>query len=408
MTNFYAILAPLVIGCIIVEFVYCLYKKNGFYEFQDSVSSLGTMVVTQVINVFYAYCAYHAYLYLHNNFAVYQIQEMNLWLYLLCFIGVDFFFYWYHRFGHTLNILWAFHMPHHSTEELNYAVGLRASWTTRLITFLYYWPLTLVGFHPSVIIEVVAINLVLQLLPHTRVIPKLGFLETFLNTPSHHRVHHGLNQQYLDKNYAGFFIIWDKLFGTFEEEKEEVFYGVTKQPKTWDPTYVNFQWITYLWDDCKKAPYWWDKIRLWFMPLGWRPRGLEVKPRVKWTKDTLVKYRSTPLKGSYPYIMFHLVMALSLMGLTIYDQSPFTSIEKVIMGLILWAMATSWSALMESKTWALKFEMARLVMTSLTLTVLFQKYNLGLSTQWILLIHSLCILYVLFIRGQNNQKLASA
>jgi hypothetical protein len=106
--------------------------------------------------------------------------------------------------------------------------------------------------------------------------------------------------------------------------------------------------------------------------------------------------------------MFHLVMALSLMGLTIYDQSPFTSIEKVIMGLILWAMATSWSALMESKTWALKFEMARLVMTSLTLTVLFQKYNLGLSTQWILLIHSLCILYVLFIRGQNNQKLASA
>jgi sterol desaturase/sphingolipid hydroxylase (fatty acid hydroxylase superfamily) len=375
--NIYAILGPIVLALVLIEFFYCLYKKNGYYTFQDSISSLGTAILNQCTNLFVTYLAWKFFTFLSASFAITHLAN-EPWAYVLCFFGVDFLFYWFHRMGHEINFLWAAHMPHHSTEELNYAVALRASVTQRLASFLFYWPLVIVGFSPALVIEVVAFHLVLQFLPHTRVVPKLHpFIEKYFNTPSHHRVHHALNAAYIDKNYGGFLIIWDKLFGTFVEEKEDIFYGVTVQPKTWEPTFINFQVWKSLFDDFLETPYLWDKIRIWFMPTGWRPRGVTPHPsHPVWTKENFIKYQSTPIPNSYGYLIFQVILAFLLMFYVVQDNSPLNSNEKIIFSLLLWFTAVSWSNFLESKDFAMTWELIRIVLISTALFYSFQKYSI--------------------------------
>jgi len=304
----------------------------------------------------------------HGLFTV----EPNLWTGLALFLGVDFLYYWFHRFGHRTNVGWAAHMPHHSTEELNYAVGLRASVTQRFFSFFFYWPLAFIGFDAQAVIAMVAFHLVLQLLPHTRVVPKLPvWIESWMNTPSHHRVHHARNERYLDKNYGGFLIIWDKLFGTFEDETEECSYGVTSPPNTWDPTFINFQVWRELLRDAWAAPSGLDKLRLWFMPTGWRPAGVPERTRGPgWkTKDGQeIKFQSVALPGSKPYLIVQVLLGFPIMLLVIHGQSPLVWWQKVLVSLVIWAGATSWSAMLESKPWVLRLEVARVLAAAIVLS----------------------------------------
>ena len=154
-------------------------------------------------------------------------------------------------------------------------VALRASVTQRFCSFLFFWPLTLIGFHPLHIYMMSGIHLFIAFLHHTEWIGKLGWFEKYFTTPSHHRVHHGVNQRYLDKNFGEFLIIWDKIFGSFEEEREKVVYGIYDHPRSWNPIRINFHFFIVLWNYARATPFWWDKVRVWFMPAGWRPRGVE-------------------------------------------------------------------------------------------------------------------------------------
>ena len=279
------------------------------------------------------------------------------------FLGVDFLFYWFHRFGHRTNIGWAAHMPHHSTEELNYAVALRASVTQRFFSFFFYWPMALFGFKPEWLIAMVAFHLVLQLLPHTRVVPKLPrFIESWMNTPSHHRVHHARNDVYLDKNYGGFLIIWDKLFGSYADEVEPCAYGVTAPPNTWDPTFINFQVWKQVIADAWNAPRWLDKARVWFMPTGWRPEGVPALPTSGWKRDgEEVKFQSTPFKGAKPYLVLQVALAFPVMLLVTREDAGLSTLERVIVSVVLWAAASAWGAILESKQWGRWLDAARLV-----------------------------------------------
>ena len=270
--NVYAVVTPFVLLLIVAEIVWCLYKKNGYYEFQDSIASLGTAIINQCVNVLVAAMWFPVLMWLHAH-AVFRIENTLLnavWL----FLGVDFLFYWFHRFGHRTNIGWAAHMPHHSTEELNYAVALRASVTQRFFSFFFYWPLCALGFGPEEMIAMVAFHLVLQLIPHTRVVPKLPrFIESWMNTPSHHRVHHARNDLYLDKNYGGFLIIWDKLFGTYIPEGERVRYGLTKNIGTFNPVRAAFHEYVAMWHDMKRADGARAKLGVLYHGPGWSPPG---------------------------------------------------------------------------------------------------------------------------------------
>lgn len=382
-TNVYAILAPIVLATVIIEFLYCLYKKNGYYTLQDSVSSLGTAIINQCMNLFVAYLAWNFFNWISAHFAITQFSN-GPWTYFFCFIGIDFCFYWFHRMGHEINFLWAAHMPHHSTEELNYAVALRASATQRIVSFLFYWPLVVIGFSPALVIEMVALHLVIQFIHHTRVVPKLHpFIEKYFNTPSHHRVHHALNAQYIDKNYAGFLVIWDRMFGTFAEEKDEIFYGVTVQPKTWEPTFINLQVWKSLFDDFIATPYIWDKIRIWFMPTGWRPRGVKPHaPHPVWTKENFVKYQSTPIPYSNNYLIFQVALAFLLMFYVVSDGSPLNSGERFIFSLMLWFTVVNWANFLESKDFTMQWEMIRIALISVALFYSFQKYQVDMFYQY--------------------------
>ncbi len=399
LINVYAIATPFVLGLIVLEVLFCLTKKNGYYEFQDSVASLGTAVINQCVNVLVAVIWYPALGWLSAR-GLFHF-EPNVWTGIGLFLGVDFLFYWFHRFGHRTNLGWAAHMPHHSTEELNYAVALRASVTQRFFSFFFYAPLALVGFDAEWIIAMVAFHLVLQLIPHTRVVPKLpAFIESWMNTPSHHRVHHARNERYLDKNYGGFLIIWDKLFGSFEPETEACSYGVTSPPNTWDPTFINFQVWREVLRDAWEAPRFVDKLRVWFMPTGWRPSGLPERKKGTWRRadGSEIKFQSTPLPGSKPYLIVQIVIAFGLMLLVSSEKSPLGGWEKVLLAGLLWAAATAWAAMLESKRWARWLELGRLVATMGFLLALERSgvlrfewtavgvVSLGISAAWVLML----------------------
>ena len=409
-TNIYALFTIPVLLLIVAEISYCLITKKPYYTFQDSISSLGTAIINQCTNLLVSLFFFPAYKLL-NDFWGFNLPK-EWWSYVMLFLGVDFLFYWFHRMGHTINILWAAHMPHHSTEELNYAVALRASVTQRAASFFFYWPLTLF-WSADLVLGMVAFHLILQLIPHTRVVPKLPhYIESWLNTPSHHRIHHACNKQYRNKNFGGFIIIWDRMFGSYVEEVEEPYYGVTMHPGTWDPTIINFQWWGYLFKDMLATKSWWDKIRLWFMPIGWRPADLphrNVVMKLDGSAKTQVKFATQDYKFLRSYLVMQILVGMCTMLFVIGASSPLSFVEKMSLGFLLWLSATLWSAMLESKRWALTLEPVKTILSAVLLSFYLAKYYPE-EAKWqiiVLAVHG-AILMWFFVSLKGQRKVVVA
>ena len=409
-TNIYALFTIPVLLLIVAEISYCLITKKPYYTFQDSISSLGTAIINQCTNLLVSLFFFPAY-HLLNKFWGLNLPT-QWWSYVLLFLGVDFLFYWFHRMGHTINILWAAHMPHHSTEELNYAVALRASVTQRAASFFFYWPLTLF-WSADLVLGMVAFHLILQLIPHTRVIPKLpGYIESWLNTPSHHRIHHACNKQYRNKNFGGFIIIWDRVFGSYVEEIEEPYYGVTMHPGTWDPTVINFQWWGYLFKDMLATKSWWDKIRLWFMPIGWRPADLpprNIVMKLDGSAKTQVKFATQDFRFLRSYLVMQILVGMGTMLFVIGASSPLSFAEKMSLGFLLWLSATLWSAMLESKRWALTLEPVKTILSGVLLSFYLAKYYPE-QAQWqsgVLAVHGVILMWF-FVSLKAQKKVSVA
>jgi len=344
--NVYAVATPAVLAVVALEAAYCLYQKNGYYRFDDAIANFGTAIGHQVVNVAVAAAAFGLFSGLRARcpLASWGATPASFAALYLC---VDFLFYWFHRAGHGINILWAAHAPHHSSEELNYTVGLRASVTQRLASFLFYWPLALVA-EPEVVLPLVSLHLLLQLLPHTRVITRLPrWIESWLNTPTHHRVHHGINPAYLDKNFGGTFIVWDKLFGTYAEEREPVVYGVLRPVGTWSPAAINLQYWTLLWRDAAAAPLWSDKLKLWVMPNGWRPPGVPARAPMTpvFGREKLRSSVPPPVRRR---LLLELPLALGAMWLVTSHASPLGAWGKAAMGAALWIAVIRWGTALDA------------------------------------------------------------
>ncbi len=363
--NIYALLTPIALVFVCIEVGINYYYKKGLIRFQELIANFGTAIANQTVNVLVAAGVYVVYGYLWENFRLIEHIPLTWYNFLFLLLGVDFIFYWVHRWGHHVNIMWAAHSPHHSAEEMNFAVALRASVTQRLFSFFFFWPLTIIGFEPIDIYAMTGIHLFIAFLHHTELIPKLWrWVELVFTTPSHHRVHHGVNYAYLDKNFGEFLIIWDRLFGTFEEEKEKVVYGMYNHPKTWNPIKINFHYYIVLWNQAKEAPYFWDKIRLWFMPLGWTPRGMEPKGMPEEiTVHNQVKYSSQPFKNATLFLVVQLAFALWLMLLVIQDNPNMTTPMRWFGAFILWHMIVNWSEILEARVRGVYSEWIRLILT---------------------------------------------
>jgi sterol desaturase/sphingolipid hydroxylase (fatty acid hydroxylase superfamily) len=364
-TNIYAFLTPIAMGFIAVEMLVCWYFRRSHITFQESVANFGTALGNQTMNVLVAAGVFVAYGYLWTKFRIIDSIEMNGINFILLLLGIDFIFYWVHRWGHHVNIMWAAHSPHHSAEEMNFFVALRASVTQRLFSFLFFWPLTIIGFKPVDIYMMTGLHLFISFLHHTELIPKLWrWIEYIFTTPSHHRVHHGINFAYLDKNFGEFLIVWDRLFDTYAEEEEKVVYGMYNPPNTWNPIIINFHYYVVLWKDAVSAPRWIDKIKIWFMPLGWRPEGLPPKPPIQEvTAANQVRFKTQMFWGAKPYLILHIVLGVVLMMFIIDPNSPWRTGERWIGSFLLWHMIINWSGIMESKRWLFFSEFIRIVVT---------------------------------------------
>lgn len=363
--NIYALLTPIALGFILLEIFVCWYYKKNYITFQEAVANFGTALGNQTMNVLVAAGVYVAYGFLWENYRVIDNLEMNAMNFILLLLGIDFIFYWVHRWGHHINIMWAAHSPHHSAEEMNFFVALRASVTQRLFSFFFFWPLTLIGFRPMDIYAMTGLHLFISFLHHTELIPKLWrWIEYIFTTPSHHRVHHGINFAYLDKNFGEFLIIWDRLFNTYAEEEEKVVYGMYNPPNTWNPISINFHYYRLLWKDAVAAPRWIDKLKIWFMPLGWRPQGLPPKPPLKEiNQHNQVRFQTRMFYGAKPYLVVHILLGILLMMFIIDPKSPWSTSERWVGSLLLWHMIINWSGIMESKQWTFFSETFRLIIT---------------------------------------------
>jgi sterol desaturase/sphingolipid hydroxylase (fatty acid hydroxylase superfamily) len=274
---------PLFLLLIIIEKLYGISKGEDSVPYMDSVSSVSSGITNAVKDVLGLSVTFISYQWLVSKVAIFDL-EPTAFTYAIAFIAIDFYGYWTHRLAHQINFLWNKHAIHHSSEEFNLACALRQSISSFVNLFLILLiPAAILGVPAQVIAVSIPIHLFLQFWYHTKHIKKMGFLENILVTPSHHRVHHAINPIYMDKNHSQLFIIWDKMFGTFQEELVDVppVFGITRPAQTWNPIRINFQHLWLLITDAWRAEKWQDKLTIWFKPTGWRPENFEERFPVK-------------------------------------------------------------------------------------------------------------------------------
>ena len=263
----YAIGVPIVLTMIFIEILISNLRNQNFYKSGDTLCTIGLLSG----NIIVAFAikgmvlAFHIYLY---QFRVFDfVNQIPIWaLWIITFISIDLVFYVYQRMSHRIRFLWAIHLSHHSSEEMNFAVSFRQAWFGPISKIPFFMVLPILGFDPTIIAVAGVISTLWGIVGHTQVIGKLGPLEWIFNTPSHHRVHHGSNKQYIDKNYGNLLIIWDRLFGTFEPEDEKVKFGLVNNVNTFNPVKVTFMaWMSMI-NDLKQKNSFIEIIKVIFGP----------------------------------------------------------------------------------------------------------------------------------------------
>ena len=326
----------------------------------DMISSLSSGVTNVVKDVLGLSVGILSYGWMVDHLAVVHVQN-SLAIYVIAFLALDFSGYWVHRIAHQYNFFWNNHIIHHSSEEFNLACALRQSISVfvRLFTF-FLLPAALFGIPGEVIAVVAPLHLFAQFWYHTRHIGKMGLLEKIMVTPSHHRVHHAINPEYLDKNYSQIFIWWDKWFGTFQPELDHIppVYGITRPVQTWNPIKINFQHLWLLIRDAWQTANWRDKLRIWIMPTGWRPADVAARHEVYKIGDVyhFKKYDTEASTALQTWTFFQLVVLLLL---TSYLFGNIAAINELnpwhiyLYGLFLFVFVYAFTELMDRnpKAW---------------------------------------------------------
>jgi sterol desaturase/sphingolipid hydroxylase (fatty acid hydroxylase superfamily) len=249
-----------------------LIRRGKAYDGRDAFASLamgvGNVFVSAACKL--GWLLVFAALYRHR---LWDVDMSRPWMWGVLLLAHDFLFYCYHRFSHRVRLGWAAHVNHHSSRSFNLTTALRQSWTTPLYSYGFFMPLAVIGFPPVAVLTASAISLLYQFWIHTETIGRLGPLEWVMNTPSHHRVHHGANPQYIDRNYGGIFIIWDRLCGTFEPEREPVRYGLTHDIDSYNPLHIAFHDWAALFREMRDAANPGEALRRPFLPPGYRSRA---------------------------------------------------------------------------------------------------------------------------------------
>ena len=360
------------------------------YRLADALNSLSAGVLSQATGILTKVVGLLTYAFAWEQLALFELSESSLWVWLFAFVFYDFCYYWNHRLGHERNVLWAAHAVHHQSEDYNLSTALRQTSTGFIFGWIFYLPMAIAGVPPLVFLTVAALNLLYQFWVHTRHIPKLGWFEWLFITPSNHRVHHAQNPVYMDRNYGGVFIVWDRIFGTFQEEldAEPVIFGVTVPLASWNPLWANLQVYAGLWNDARRASSWWDKLRIWFMPTGWRPADVAARyPQAKADLSQFRKFEVPLARAAQLYALLQFICYL-LTGVWLLARGDALSTGAVLLACLWIALGLcSIGMWLENRRHAWQLECLRLASN---LPAFWLAGELGIltpnATAWTLLI----------------------
>jgi alkylglycerol monooxygenase len=373
-----------------LEVAYSAWSGRRLLRLNDSVADLSCGILSQISGVFSKLLAVGIYVWVERAWAVqrwlpvpqwpdaspfvgvaagfpwFGVRPLELASWIAVFLLVDLAYYWSHRLSHQINLLWAGHVVHHTSEEYNLAVALRQSSLHGLFTWIFYVPLALLGIPWQMYVACYALNLVYQFWIHTRAVGRMGRVaEWVLNTPSHHRVHHGRNPRYLDRNHGGVFIVWDRLFGTFQAEEEAPVYGITTPLRSWNPLWANVHVFVDIARDVRRAERWRDALGHAFGPPGWRPAaegGPVAAPEV--SADTAEAWDPPVPAGlaAYGFVQFVVALAGSFAYLLAVEAMPVA--HAVAAGFYAMVSLAGIGGVFEGARWAGPLETARLTIAA--------------------------------------------
>ena len=351
---------PFFVVLIAAELAWSRKKGLKLYRFGDTLTDLACGVSSQALGVLLAFAAIGAYAWVYQ-FRFFTLPSQNPLVWVAALLYVDLAFYWWHRISHEVNFMWATHGVHHQSEDYNLAVALRQEWGGHLTHIPFYLPMALLGFDWRLVATQVAISLLYQFWIHTEVIKRMGAFEWIFNAPMHHRVHHAINPQYLDKNYGGILVIWDRLFGTFQTEEQPCVYGTTTPIASWNSLWANGIVWHHMWQASQKTARWQDKIGVWLRSPAWSPADLPAHPPKPVDRAKVVKYDTSvpPRLKVWLGAQFLTIMAVQALLPKLDWEWPLVAMA---VAWIFWGLLNL-GGLLEHKPWAKGSEYIRLGLT---------------------------------------------
>lgn len=413
-----------------IEVLIAKMRNLSYYRMNDAIANLSCGIGSQISGIFLKTVTFIGYTWLYEH-SLWRIDAdsvmgylgqgavgssglktvVSITIFIALFFGIDFFYYWFHRLAHEISFLWGSHIVHHQSEEYNLTVALRQAWLQGAFSWVFYLPLAVLGFSPAMFLTIASLQTLYQFWIHTKLIDKMNpAFEYVFNTPSHHRVHHGVNPKYIDKNHGGTLIIFDRWFGTFQPEEEEVVYGITKQTNSWNPIWVNFEyWI----DLFRQASHVANVKNFVFMMVkapGWKPAELGgVEPLKEVSPQTFHKYDTEISAGltNYAFFQFVIVLLGTTAFLVLHAKPPFSQswpLTILVASLIILSLTTI-GGIFERKSWVLALEYLRIIAVSALLILLLNGttfFMTGIITMVSLGLVSL--LWFTRFRGEFNVK----
>ena len=391
---------PFFLGCIALEYVISKRTGQQVYRFHDAVTSLNIGFISETIRSVLKLMSVFVYALVVDQVAVIEWDLKNPAVWVLAFFMYDFFYYWAHRSGHEVNLLWASHVVHHSSEEFNLSTALRQSWTNQVYYWVFYLPMAIVGIPVKVFVITALVSALYQFWSHTRLVGKLGWVDRVFVTPSNHRCHHGRNDYCIDKNYGGTLIIWDRLFGTYTEERdaEPVVYGTLSPLNSWNPVWGNFKNYTTLWRDMLSAKGFREKLHVVFAPPD------QVKVSVPETPAVLGARRfETPLtrwQPVYGWLASGLVLALVIELLRVAPDLSWSARTAFTAMIVINTVFLS--RIFEGRAGAIQLEAARCFMMLAPLAAGLWFYPVPLVVRGAALLSLLASLGILFLLQRES------
>lgn len=356
---------PVFMLTILIEALVASRRGRPLYNIPDAVTSLHLGVFSQVAGAFLRILNLGIYVLVFERFHAFELSSKSLWVYAMALVLYDLAYYFHHRFGHEVNVLWAGHVVHHSSEYFNLSTALRQPSSTTFVSWMFYLPLALIGVPPLVFIIVGLIDLLYQYWVHTELIGRLGVLDRIFVTPSNHRVHHGQNDYCLDCNYGGIFILWDRLFGTFVDERDDepVVYGVRKPLRSFNPLWSNFHVYADLWQQSRAQKGLRAKLAVWFAPPAGHLAPGEKPPHLDLTKFARYDTGTDAAVQRYALLQYTLLVFLTTHFIAI---APSLSLSmRGLYALCILINMTTVGLLLEGRALARRVEQVRIVLLGL-------------------------------------------